>query len=209
MLFLGVVFLIVALTFLPTHKEYGLTPEWCPQSASLCPYFHHTALIGSVFVAFCYFIAFIALSRLSKAKTTEENESIRGISDAAVRFFVDVAVGMTIAILYLLGRSIFLHGALMLPFNERVEFIVGIPLVTLTLVIEFLLDRRNFGKLLGNGTHILIVLVLVAVVLLGRNWADWSWSGIAIFAGVVAGVTGLANWLTPEKKNRKAFKAEE
>jgi hypothetical protein len=208
MLFLGVVFLVVAVTYLPTHNEYGFTPEGCPKSVNSCSYFHHTAVIASIFVAFCYFVAFVAISRLSREKQTGQNERIRGISDAAVRFSVDVALGMTFALLYLLGRSTFLGGALLLPFAERVEFIVVIPLVLLTLVLEFVFYRREFGELVGSVTHIFIVISLVGVVLLGRYWAGWNWSGIAIFAGVVAGVTGLANWLTPGKKSLKKSEVE-
>jgi hypothetical protein len=145
---------------------------------------------------------------LSKARGEGETEPIRGISDAAVRFFVDVALGMTFALLYLLGRSVFVHGALLLPLWERVEFIVVIPMVLLTLLLEMYFYRKEFGELVGSSSHILIVTVLVGAVLLCRYWAGWSWSGIAIFAGVVAGVTGLANWLTPQKKNVNNSRAE-
>jgi hypothetical protein len=52
-----------------------------------------------------------------------------------------------------------------------------------------------------NALKELFIIIIVAIIYVGRVWAGWTLNGIVLTVALVAGVTALASWFGFRKIN--------
>jgi hypothetical protein len=203
---LAIIFLVLGINYLNEPTSHLTSRRFCLNSlGSNCTYFHRDESLICFFVAFCCLIVTAEIGRLSSqlkgatgviSKLLMALNVVRYISYSAKRFFFDVAVIMTLAVLTSTGASV-IDGSQKLHTWERWELRLLVPIVLILLALEVVSNRQEIMKRLHTLLLELFMLIVISMIVFGHFWANWSWENIAIAAGIVAAINALGRWLVP------------
>ena len=208
-LIIGATFILVSYHYArpwtgTAHLDQKICPNFMGHGVHCLNYRHDLAL-GSFFVGACYFISAGALRLITSARTTLDDALwsfllpfrwIAGVlSKQARRFVFDVAIIVTLLFLPSVIISILPGGNSRLSDFMRFEVGIIISLSASALISLICAYWETIRKLLTTALREVFIIVVAVVIYIGRVWAGWSLSGVALTVALVVGVAALANWI--------------
>ncbi len=206
MLSVALVFVIVGLDYLHIDVTGGHAVRSCSGSNTVsCNHFRVDASMASFFVSFCCLIAAAELSaslqhptRLVRTIATSLRPLYhfsQSVSPSARRLFLDIAVVVAAIVSCLMAGYVWRDGPPSLATWVRWELFVIVLVGVVLTVLEWIAKWRIVRSKIRSLVQELVMVLAAGVVFAGREWAGWSWSGIAITFAIVAGISALGNWL--------------
>lgn len=172
-----------------------------------CVNFGRTASAATLLLALCLVIGALQIGRIIHARTTRNRfhwkalalatKSCTNLNETVTRFALASsllcapAMALYIGWFEISGRES-RHGV---PVLGREWTAVVIIATALWMLLESAANWRIIGREIGDWKKGVLSALSIAVLVLVKRWAGWSWQGIAEVSGSIAGAIALWRWV--------------